>query len=181
LDQSVPSKTANFAARYQSYWCSAEHRCPIVVVAIFEGDQRRVGLTSIVLVFGICALVVLSLLTRPKTQFEREQARAEAGNPKWLKVEITTSDKRYEYRQGEPILVVVHFSNTARYMDKVDAADGASRAAATDEVDISNGQKRPLRLTGVICCDSRLIGLDNEPFSPPSSTPLKLVPGSYEI
>jgi hypothetical protein len=66
-------------------------------------------------------------------------------------------------------------------MYKADAADGASLSASTDELHISNGQVRLLNVVGIVCCDSRLIGLDNEPFTPPSWTPLRLAPGDYEI
>lgn len=76
--------------------------------------------------------------------------------------------------------MVVHFSSAARYMYKVDALDGGSEAAA-DVLHISNGELRPRNMTGIVCCGSRLIGLDDEPFTPPSWTPLKLAPGDYEI
>jgi hypothetical protein len=55
-------------------------------------------------------------MSRPKTPFEREQAIAEASNPRWLKVEIATRDGRRQYRDNESIFVVVHFSSAARYM-----------------------------------------------------------------
>ena len=148
----------------------------------FAGEWRRVTLTAaVIVVLIICSLIAFTLLTRPNTQFEREQARAETSNPKWLKVEITTSDNRYEYVQGEPILVLVHYSSLAPNMYKADSADGSGRAAGSEVLHISNGQKRPLNVTGIVCCDARLIGLDDNPFTPPSLTPLTLAPGDYEI
>ena len=153
----------------------------MVIVEILEADQRRVALIAIGSVaLAVCMLVGLALLIRPKTPFEREQALAEASNPKWLKVEITTSDNRREYRDGEPIFVVAHFSSAARYTYKVDVADGFSSAAATDELHISNGQKKMLNERAFVCCSSRLAGLDDLPFTPPS-TPLRLGPGDYQI
>ena len=147
---------------------------------ILQADQRRVALMATgVVALVLCVLVGFSLLTRPRTQFEREQARAEAGNPKWLGVEITTSDNRHEYQVGEPIFVVAHFSSAVPYKYKVDVADGFSSAAA-DELHISNGQRRMLNEKPFVCCSSRLVGLDDPPFTPPS-TPLKLGPGDYEI
>lgn len=149
---------------------------------IQEADHRQAAITAAVaIVLILFGLLGFALLTRPKTQFEREQARAEASNPKWLKVEITTSDHRYKYREGEPILVIAHFSSAVSHMYKADAAQGAGRAAASDLLHISNGQERPLNMVGVVCCAPRLIGLDNEPYTPPSLSPLKLEAGSYEI
>lgn len=153
-----------------------------MVVETLEADQRRIALVATVVVaLAVCALLGISLLTRPKTQFEREHVRAEAGNPRWLKVEIETSDHRSEYRENEVIPLVVHFSSAAPRMYKADAADGASASAASDVLHISDGEVRARNMTGIICCDSRLIGLDDEPFTPPSWTPLKLPPGDYEI
>ena len=67
-------------------------------------------------------------------------------------------------------------------MYKADAADGVSISAASDLLHISNGEKRYRNgLMGVVCCDSRLIGLDDEPFTPRTWVPLSLPPGDYEI
>jgi hypothetical protein len=158
----------------------------MIDVEILGATRWRAALFATVMVaLVICVLLGFALLTRPKTQFEREQARAEASNPRWLRVEIATSDGRQNYRENEAISVVAHFSSAARYIYKVDAADGESKAAATDELHIWNGeqrpQNRPRNMTGIFCCDARLIGLDDEPFTPPSWTSLKLAPGDYEI
>lgn len=148
-----------------------------------EADQRFVALVATAAIaLVVCALLGFSLLTRPKTPFEREHAQAEWANPRGLKVEIETSDGRDEYREDEAILVVVHFSSTAPHMYKADVADGASISAASDVLHISNGEKRPRNyMMGIVCCDSRLIGLDDEPFTPRTLTPLRLPPGEYEI
>jgi hypothetical protein len=151
-------------------------------VESLDANQRQVALlATAVVALVVCVLVGFSLLTRPKTQFEREQTRAEGSNPRWLKVEITTSDGRNKYRENEAIFVAVHFSSVARYTYKVDAADGGGLAAASDELHISNGERRFRNMTSIVCCDARLVGLDDEPFTPPSWTPLKLKPGDYEI
>ena len=94
------------------------------------------------------AFLGFSYLIRPKTEFEREQARAVMRNPRWLEIEIETSDGRREYRETEAILLVVRFSSAAPHMYKADAADGASISAASDELHISNGEKRPLSTNG---------------------------------
>ncbi len=105
-------------------------------------DQRHIALVAIVVIaLMLCAFLGFSLLTRPKTKFEWEHTRAEAANPRWLKVEIATSDGRHEYSEDEDILVVVHFSSTAPHMYKADVADGMSVSAASDLLHISNGEK----------------------------------------
>lgn len=146
-------------------------------------DRHRIALiAAVVVVLTISALVGFSFLTRPKTEFEKEQVRAVMRTPRWLKVEIETSDHRHEYREKEGIPVVVHFSSTAPHMYKADVADGASISAASDVFHISNGETRSRNyMIGVVCCDSRLVGLDDEPFTPKTWTPLSLPPGNYEI
>jgi hypothetical protein len=149
-------------------------------VDVPKADYRAAAIAVAAVVLVICALVGIALLIRPKTPFERKQAIAEASNPKWLKVEITTSDGRRKYRDGEPIFVVAHFSSSAPYQYKVDVADGFSTAAGMDELHISNGHVRMLNERNSVCCSSRLVGLDEAGFTPPS-TPQRLAPGDYEI
>lgn len=150
-------------------------------VDVSKADCRPAAIAVAAVVLVVCALVGLALLIRPKTPFERRQAVAEARNPKWLKVEITTSDGRRKYRDGEPIFVVAHFSSSAPYQYKVDVADGFSTAAADDEFHISNGQIRMRNGRIRVCCSSRLVGLDDAGFTPSPSAPLRLAPGDYEI
>ncbi len=139
-------------------------------------------MATVVVVLAVSGLLGFSFLTRPKTEFEREHARAVMRTPRWLKVEIETSDHRREYQENEGLLVIVHFSSAATRMYKADAADGMSKSAASDVLHISNGEKRSRNyMMGIVCCDSRLIGLDDEPFTPRTLTPLKLPPGEYEI
>jgi hypothetical protein len=155
-----------------------------VNVEILETDQRRVALLAIAVVAAVtCLLIGIALLIRPKTPFEQEQALADARNPKGVEVEITTSDGRREYRYGEPIFVVPHFSSTLPYAYRIDVADGFSSAAATDKLHISTGQRRMLRTRGITCCSTQLVGLDEVPFFTPrySTDPLTLAPGNYEI
>ena len=146
-------------------------------------DQRRIALVAAVVVtIAVSALLGFSFLTRPKTDFEKEHAHAVMRNPRWLKVKIATSDGRREYREDEGIPILVHFSSVAPHMYRADAADGMSISAASDLFHISNGEKRPRNfMMGVVCCDSRLVGLDDEPFTPPFRAPLTLPPGDYEI
>ncbi len=146
-------------------------------------SQRRIALmATVVVALAVSTLLGFSFLTRPKTDFEKEHAHAVMRNPRWLRIEIATSDGRREYREDEGVPIVVHFSSMAPHMYKADAADGVSISAASDLLHISNGEKRPRNyMMGVVCCDSRLIGLDDEPFTPPFRTPLTLPPGDYEI
>jgi hypothetical protein len=51
----------------------------------------------------------------------------------------------------------------------------------SDLLHISNGQTRPRSFYGAVCCDTRLSGLDEEPFTPRLVSPLRLAPGEYEI
>jgi hypothetical protein len=142
-------------------------------------DYRRIGL---ILVTGLVLLSVVlgvTLLTRPKTPFEWEQAHAEALNPRWVLVEITTADNRREYRESEPIFVTPHFSSAKPYMYKIEVMEGWG-PAAVEFLHISNWQQSP-RMYGFICCDSRLIGLDEKPYSPRTIPPLRLPPGRYEV
>lgn len=141
-------------------------------------DYRPIGIG----LFAIAVLLVLGIavVIRPRTQFEREQVRAEAANPKWLRVEITTADGRREYRQHEPIYIVPSFSSTVPYKYKIEIAEGKSETAV-DFLHVSNGEVRPRNLMGIFCCFSRMVGLDNEPYNPPTVTPLRLPPGQYEI
>ncbi len=128
----------------------------------------------------LLVVVSVSLIARPKTPFEWEQARAEARNPRWVSVEITTADNRREYHQGDPILVSARFSSAMRERYKIEVAEGWS-LSAVDLLHLSDGQQVPLNRTFIICCDSRLIGLSDEPYSPRTLTPLRLAPGNYEI
>jgi hypothetical protein len=147
---------------------------------VSQGDLRRFGLT-LASVFILATFILgVGFVIRLKTPFEQEQARAEAGIPKWLSVKITTADSRLEYHESEPIVLIARFSSRARYMYKVEAAEGLSKAAI-DLLHISNGQRIPLNRVVIVCCDSRLIGLDVEPYIPPTRTPLKLTAGEYEI
>jgi|HubBroStandDraft_4_1064222.scaffolds.fasta_scaffold17240_2 hypothetical protein len=143
-----------------------------------ESDYRPIGLavTAIAVVAGLWVAVA----SRPSSQFEWQHLHAEAANPKWLKVEITTADKRSQYRENEPIYIVPHFSSSVRYKYKIEIAEGESESAV-DYLHISNGQVVPRNLVGIFCCFSRLVGLDDEPYSPATVTPLKLSPGRYEI
>lgn len=79
-------------------------RCPIILMEASQGDYRRTGLIALAAFSLVAVVVMVSLIVRPKTGFEWEQARAEAMNPKWLSVEITTADNRREYREGQPSL-----------------------------------------------------------------------------
>ena len=143
-----------------------------------ESDYRPIGLA----VAAIAVIVALwaAIALRPSTQFEWQHLRAEAANPKWLQVEITTADKRSQYRENEPLYVVPHFSSSVRYQYKIEIAEWDSESAV-DYLHISNGQIVPRNLAGIVCCSSRLVGLDDEPYSPATVTPLKLPPGCYEI
>lgn len=147
---------------------------------IVQDGRRRLLLSIVAMATLVCGVVGISFLVRPRTAFERQHARAEAMNPPWLTVRITTRDNRREYREGEPIVVVPHFSSAARYKYRIDVAEGWSRATLFDTLHISDGQLRPLNPYAIVCCATHKIGLDDEPYSPPAGV-LTLKPGDYEL
>jgi len=147
-------------------------------MAAIQPDYRPTGLG--VAAIAIVALLWATIALGPRTSFEWEHHRAESANPKWIRVEITTADNRRTYSENEPIYIVPHFSSTVRYRYKIETAEGESESAV-DYLHISNGQVVPRNLTGIFCCFSRLVGLDDERYSPKTSTPLKFPPGRYEV
>ena len=80
-----------------------------------ESDYRPIGLavTAIAVVVGLWVAFAL----RPSSQFEWQHLHAEAANPRWLKVEITTGDKRRQYRENEPIYI--NFSTVSANCRKI--------------------------------------------------------------
>ena len=140
-------------------------------------DYRFIGFIVIALMIAVAVGGGVAL--RPRTSFQREQARAEAANPMWLRVEISTADHRSEYRENELISIVPRFSSDERNQYKVETAEGES-PSTLDVVHISNGQK-VLLINTIACCSSRLVGLDEEPYVYKLHTPFKLAPGRYEI
>lgn len=142
-----------------------------------ERDYRLIGFGVIALVIAVAVGIGVAL--RPKTPFQREQARAEAANPMWLRVEISTADHRSEYGENELIYIVSRFSSAERYKYKVETAEGES-PSVLDVVHISNGRKA-LLTNGILCCFSRLVGLDEEPYIAKARLPLKLPPGKHQI
>jgi hypothetical protein len=149
-------------------------------VDISQDDRRRIAIAVATIVVLVGAVVGIHIAIRPKTPFEWQHAHAEAMNPQGLSVELTTADKRTKYHEGETILLVAGFSSTARYRYKADIADGSSVAAASDRLHISSGP--PISdMRGIVCCGSRLVGLDDQPLNVSTHTMLKLGPGQYEI
>jgi hypothetical protein len=161
-------------------WRNAIGRYPIQ----YNGfpAQYRQGALIVGAILCVTSLVlIVSNIVRPKTPFEWEHARAEAANPPWLSVQIDTADHRRKYRAGQPIKITAHFRSTSLYKYKIEIAEDWSTTTFGDQLHISNGQKAPLRgYVGVVCCGSRLVGLDDEGYSP-ARTNLNLKPGSYEI
>ena len=142
-----------------------------------QRDYRPLGFAVIGLLLVMA--VALAFTLRPTTPFRQEHARAEAANPTGVSVKISTPDHGGQYREDEPIYIVARFSSTEPYKYKIETAEGESESTV-DVLHISNGQKA-LRNNGIICCSSRLVGLDDEPYSSKQRIPLKLPPGKYEI
>lgn len=114
------------------------------------------------------------------TPFERAQARAEAGNPHWLSIELDTASGRHEFKESEFITFKVGYSSAVRELYKAETAEGWSRGAASDVLHISDGQTSPFR-SSIVCCDSRIIGLNDEPYIYRPTFGLRLKPGIYEM
>src|SRR5580698_1715112 len=110
-----------------------------------------------------CALLLLLLVILhgcPKTPFEQAQARAEAGNPHWLQIDLDTSDQHHKYKESEFIHFTVKYSSAVGSLYKAEIAEGSSAVAATDVLHLSDGRKMGMHVYGIVCCDSRLIGLN---------------------
>lgn len=142
-----------------------------------EKDYRLIGFGVIAL--GIVLAVGISVALRPKTQFQREHARAEAANPMGLRVEIGTADHRSEYGENELIRIIPRFSSTQRYQYKAETEEGRN-VSTVDMLHISNGKKVLLN-NEIACCWSHLVGLDEEPYASKTHTTFKLPPGRYQI
>jgi hypothetical protein len=127
------------------------------------------------------AVAVTTEFARPKTPFEREHAHGEATNPYRVNVELTTADKRHEYREGEVIFFRVHFSSPTQNNYKIDIGEGYSRAASSDQIHISNGEPFRLYPYGIVCCGFRLVGLDDEGYTSSGRAGWRPKPGDYEV
>ncbi len=168
---------SGFWTCYLRHWRSVRPSVSNCFVAVFQDGYRRIGLSAAAIFTLLSVAVGFGFFVRPKTPFEREQERAEAANPRWVRVEIGTTDNRREYRENEPIYIVPRFSSAVSHMYKIERAEAES-GSAVDFLHVSNGKVVPRNLVGIFCCFSRLAGLDDEPYSPPTVTPLKLPPGS---
>lgn len=126
-------------------------------------------------------LVIVGSACKP-TAFETEHEIAEAKNPRWLSIEIDTADKRHEYRESEYIQIVTSYTSSVLYQYRVDVAEGESRAAASDVLHISDGTKTDLYGGSIVCCDSRLVGLDDvDPYVSKSHVRFRMKPGKYQM
>ena len=116
-----------------------------------------------------------------KTPFEKEQARAEAGNANWLSIRIETSDKRHEYRESEYIGIVTSYTSVAPSYYRVESAEDWSTSVFTDRLHVSDGREIPLHTQAIVCCDSKLIGLSEEPYVVQPRVRFRLRPGEQEM
>jgi hypothetical protein len=133
---------------------------------------------------SICVLLLLLLAVLhgcPKTPFEQAQARAEAGNPHWLSIVLDTADKRRQYKESEFIAFTVSYSSAVSSLYKAEVAENSSLVAGTDVIHVSDGHDASLRVFGVVCCGSSIIGLIEEPYVYHPQLRLHLKPGTYEM
>jgi hypothetical protein len=133
---------------------------------------------------SICVLLLLLLAVLhgcPKTPFEQAQARAEAGNPHWLSIELDTADKRRQYKESEVIAFTVGYSSAVGNLYKAEVAEDSSFVAASDTLHLSDGHTAPLRVYGLVCCGSSIIGLIEEPYVYHPQRRIRLKPGTHEM
>jgi hypothetical protein len=131
---------------------------------------------------GVLLLLLLAILHGcPKTPFEQAQAQAQAGNPHWLQIDLDTSDQRHKYKESDFIHFTVKYSSAVGSLYKADIGEGYSRAAATDRLYLSDGRKMPLHVGGIVCCGSKLIGLNDDPYVYRPQLRLLLKPGTYQM
>lgn len=128
----------------------------------------------------LVALLCVGLTACKKTPFAREQAGAEAKNPRGLSIHIDTPGGRRQYRESEFIAVVTSYSSAVPHQYKVDIAEQSSVAVMTDMLHIDD--RRDIRLKpGIACCASILVPLDREPYVVQPQTRFRLKPGDYEM
>ena len=135
---------------------------------------------SIALLLGILVVVALTAACH-KTTFEQAQARAEAANPHWLSIDLNTADKRHTYKESEPVMFTVAYSSAVGKYYKAEIAEGGSTVAATDQLHISDGREMPLNIHGIVCCFSKVIGLNDDPYIYRPTLQVYLKPGTYEF
>ena len=128
-------------------------------------------------------LLLLMVILRgcPKTPFEQAQARAEAANPHWLDIDLDTSNGRHKFKESEFIHFTVKYSSAVGSLYKAEIAEGSSTVAATDVLHLSDGRKMGMHVYGIVCCSSRLIGLNDDPYIYHPQLGLLLKPGTYEM
>jgi len=142
---------------------------------------RRLAHPAVISTFVLFILLLAVLRGCPKTPFERAQSRAEAGNPHWLSIEVDTADTRHKYKESEFVAFTVSYSSAVGKLYKAEIAEGASTVAATDVLHLSDGRDVPLNIFGIVCCDSRLIGLNDDPYIYRPKLRIHLKPGTYEM
>ncbi len=129
----------------------------------------------------LCLGLAAVLAGCAKTPFEKEQARAEAGNPNWLAIRIDTADKRHEYPESQYISIVTSYTSVAPYYYRVESTEGYSHSDFTDKLHLSDGREIPLGPQTIVCCASKLIGLNEEPYMVRQRARFRLKPGQYEM
>lgn len=161
------------------------------MIGLREGDgadtEERTNLASRTPLFIALAAFALILvaalvwtLASHKTPFEQEQANAEAANPHWLEINLDTADHRRTYKESEILAFTVGYSSAVRELYKLETADGGSTITLTDRLHFSDGKTEPMAF-GVVCCGSRIVKLNDEPYVVHSFRRFVLTPGKYQI
>jgi len=149
-----------------------------------SADNERRDRTPLLIAIGALALLITAALAwtiaSHKTPFEREQANAEAGNPHWLEINLDTADHRRTYKEGEIIAFTVGYSSAVRQLYKLETADGGSTITLTDRLHFSDGRSEPTGFA-VVCCGSRIVKLNDEPYVVHPYRRFVLAPGKYQI
>lgn len=127
-------------------------------------------------------LLILILCTGcHRTAFEQAQFNAEAANPHWLEIDLDTTDHRRTYKESEFFGFTVGYSSAVRELYKLEIAERSSTIVFTDRLHISDGHVQSMHVFGVVCCSSRIIGLNDEPYVVQPQRRFRLKPGTYRM
>ena len=152
--------------------------------ARFDEEDWRLR-TPLLISAGAFAFIIIAIfmwtIASRKTSFERQQLNAEAANPHWLEINLDTADHHRTYKESEIIAFTAGYSSAVRELYKLEVDDSGSEVTFTDELHVSDGQSMSMHPFAIVCCGSRIISLNDEPYNVRTQLRLLLPPGNYEM
>ena len=124
-------------------------------------------------------LFLMAMAACARTPFEQQHAQAERKNPRWLTIEIDTGDGRHELKESQYIGIVTRYSSAMPSQYKAEVSEHMSHGAASDTLHLSDGTV--IGNWAFECCDSRLIGLDDNAHKVPPRFSFRLQPGTHQM